>query len=221
MQKKITLLLLIICISTVVVTGCTNTVSSNITAQATITPIQSTLPDTVTSTATLTSVPSATPTGCVITATGCTPFPPSPTIPPYGIETMQNEPIIGTYIFDLSQFNSNDVERLDYFSPMGSSEYNYKVVPLDISPDIKWTFRDDGVLLFFQNNITSSNESLRSAWKISNGVYLRNGTWEKVESGDDGITYRVNRGSHVYTIVYDNNEVRLTQPIILNMTKIN
>ena len=50
---------------------------------------------------------------------------------------------------------------------------------------------------------------------------LRNETWEKVESGDDGITYRVNRGSHVYTIVYDNNEVRLTQPIILNMTKIN
>ena len=48
---------------------------------------------------------------------------------------------------------------------------------------IKWTFRDDGVLLFFENNITCSNDSLRSAWKISNGVHMRNGIWEKTGIG--------------------------------------
>jgi hypothetical protein len=191
------------------------------TAQVTTVPTQSTVAMTPTQMGTPTSVSSTASTGCVLTANGCIPFPPSPTVPPMGNETMQNDPIIGTYIFDLNQFNPNAVERLDYFSPSGSSEYNYKVVPLDISPDIKWTFRDDGALLFFQNNITCSNVSLRNAWKISNGVYLRNGTWEKLESGNNGITYEVNRGNHVYTIIYDNNEVRLTQPTVLNMTKIN
>ena len=138
---------------------------------------------------------------------------------------MQNDPIIGTYIFDQSQFKSVDVERLDYFSTLGSSEYDHKVVPLDISPDIKWTFRDDGILLFYQNDITSSDDSLRSAWKKTNGVFLRNGTWKRLDSQNDEIKYQITRKTfgyqaHEYTVIYDKTGVRLTQPNSLNMTKI-
>ncbi|MGP8013706.1 MAG: hypothetical protein ACLPP9_04845 [Smithella sp.] len=217
---KYTIVLIFLLVGVICMSGCTSSGSASTTAQATIVPTQS--PGVMTPTQiTPTAVQPTTQGGCVLTETGCTPLPPSPTVPPIGNETLQNDSIIGTYVFDLSQFNSNDVERLDYFSSIGSSEYDYKVVPLDISPDIKWTFRDDGVLLFFQNNITCSNDSLRSAWKISNGVYMRNGIWKRLESGNDGITYQVNRENHIYTVIYDNNEVRLTQPTMLNMTKIN
>jgi hypothetical protein len=147
-----------------------------------------------------------------------------PPIPSYNGKITQNDPIIGTYIFDPSQFKSVDVERLDYFSRLDSSEYYY-IVPLDISPDIKWTFRDDGVLLFFQNNITCSEDSLRRFWRNSSGDFLRNGTWKKLESGNDGNKYQITWGcfgqrSHDYIVTYDKNGVRLTQPNLLNMTKI-
>jgi hypothetical protein len=149
----------------------------------------------------------------------------TPTAPQYTDKIMQNDPIIGTYVFDPSQFKSVDVERLDYFSTLGSSEYDHTVVPLDISPDIKWTFRDDGILLFNQNTITSSDDSLRSAWKKSNGVFLRNGTWKKIESENEVNKYQITRKTfgypaHEYTVIYDKNGVRLTQPNSLNMTKI-
>jgi hypothetical protein len=149
---------------------------------------------------------------------------PPPPIPPYNGKIMQNDPIIGTYIFDPSQFRSADVERMDYFSTFDSAEYYY-IVPLDISPDIKWTFRDDGVLLFFQNNITCSEDSLRRFWRNSSGDFLRNGTWKRLESGNDGIKYQITWGcfgqrSHDYIVTYDKNGVRLTQPNFLNMTKI-
>ena len=149
----------------------------------------------------------------------------TPTVPSYNDRIMQNDPIIGTYIFDQSQFKSVDVERLDYFSTLGSAEYDRKVVPLDISPDIKWTFRDDGILLFYQNDITSSDDSLRSAWKKTNGVFLRNGTWKRLDSQNDEIKYQITRKTfgyqaHEYTVIYDKTGVRLTQPNSLNMTKI-
>jgi hypothetical protein len=149
---------------------------------------------------------------------------PPPPIPMYNGKIMQNDPIIGTYIFDPSQFKSADVERLDYFSTLDSSEYFY-VVPLDISPDIKWTFRDDGILLFYQNNITCSDDSLRRFWRNSSGDFLRNGTWKRLESGNDENKYQITWGcfghlSHDYIVTYDKNGVHLTQPKFLSMTKI-
>lgn len=149
----------------------------------------------------------------------------TPAVPSYGERMMQNDPIIGTYVFDPSQFKSVDVERMDYFSTLGSSEYDHQVVPLDISPDIKWTFRDDGILLFYQNDIISSDESPRSAWKKTNGVFLRNGTWKKIESVNNVNKYQITRKTfgypaHEYTVISDKNGVRLTQPNSLNMTKI-
>lgn len=148
---------------------------------------------------------------------------PQPT-PSYNGGTMQTDPIIGTYIFDPSQFKSSEVERLEYFSKLSSSEFYY-VVPLDISPDIKWTFRDDGILLFFQNNITSSNSSLRRFWRNSSGYFLRSGTWKVLDSGKDKTTYQISWGcvistTHTYIVTYDKNGVSLTQPNILKMIKI-
>jgi hypothetical protein len=152
-----------------------------------------------------------------------------PTTPPYTDKIMQNDPIIGTYVFDPSQFKDVDVERMDYFSRAGSSEYD-TVVPLDISPDIKWTFRDDGILLFYQNNITcrsttSYEDHPRCAWQQSNGAFLRSGTWKKIESENGVNKYLITRKKfafplHEYTVIYDKNGVRLTQPNSLNMTKI-
>ena len=144
----------------------------------------------------------------------------TPTVPSYNDKITQNDPIIGTYIFDPSQFKSADVEKLDYFSRLGNSEYDYKVVPLDISPDIKWTFRGDGILLFYQNNITCRDDSLRSAWKNSNGIFLRDGTWKRLESGNNEIKYQIRRGNHYYSVTYDTSGVHLTSPNFFNMTKI-
>jgi hypothetical protein len=152
------------------------------------------------------------------------------TTPPYTDNIMQNDPIIGTYVFDPSQFKTVDVERMDYFSRAGSLEYD-TVVPLDISPDIKWTFRDDGILLFYQNNIncnltTSYEDHPRCAWQQFNGAFLRNGTWKKIESENGVNKYQITRKKfafplHEYTVIYDKNGIRLTQPNSLNMTKIN
>jgi len=149
----------------------------------------------------------------------------TPATPSYAGKTMQNDPIIGTYVFNSSQFKTVDVERMEYFSTLGSSEYDRKVVPLDISPDIKWTFRDDGILLFYQNDIVCSDDSPRRAWKQSNGVFLRNGTWKKIESENGVNKYQITRkafGSpaHEYLVIYDKTGVRLTSPNSLNMTKI-
>jgi len=149
--------------------------------------------------------------------------PPQPT-PSYTGAKMQNDPIIGTYIFDPSQFKSSDVENLEYFSTLSSSEFYY-VVPLDISPDIKWTFRDDGVLLFFQNNIISNDNSLRRFWRNSSGYFLRSGTWQRLESENNKNIYQITWGcfgqpQHNYRVTYDNTGVHLIQPNILNMTKV-
>lgn len=148
---------------------------------------------------------------------------PQPT-PAYSDRTMQNDPIIGTYIFDPSQFASKDVEKLDYFSTLSSSEFYY-IVPLDVSPDIKWTFRDDGVLLFFQNNINCSDTSLRRFWRNSSGYFLRSGTWKIVESENYKTTYQITwgctvQGTHNYIVTLDKNGVTLTQPTVLKMIKI-
>jgi hypothetical protein len=149
---------------------------------------------------------------------------PPPPIPVYSGKKVSNDPIIGTYIFDPNQFRSVDVERLDYFSKLDSVEYYY-VVPLDISPDIKWTFRDDGILLFYQNNITCSDDSPRRFWRNSSGDFLRNATWKRIESGKEEIKYQITwscfgHPSHDYIVTNDKNGVRLTQPELLNMTKI-
>jgi len=144
--------------------------------------------------------------------------------PSYKGGTMQNDPIIGTYIFDPSQFKSSEVERLEYFSKLSSSEFYY-VVPLDISPDIKWTFRDDGVLLFFQNDINCSDNSLRRFWRNTSGNFLRSATWKVLDSDKYKTTYQISWGcvistTHTYIVTYDKNGVSLTQPNILKMIKI-
>ena len=147
---------------------------------------------------------------------------PQPT-PAYTGTTMQNDPIIGTYIFNPGQFDSKVVEKLDYFSELSSPEFYYRV-PLDISPDITWTFRDDGVLLFFQNNISSSDTSLRRFWRNSSGYFLRSGTWKVLESENYQTKYQVSwgctvQGMHNYVITADKNGVTLTQPTVLKMIK--
>lgn len=139
-------------------------------------------------------------TGCVITGSGCIPIPQSPTSPPMGEKIMQSEPIIGSYIFTESQFADDE----SYYTQSGLSEYDYKVVPLDHSPDIKWTFREDGTILF------SRKES---------GELLRTGTWSKKESDGSKITYQIKRGNHYYTGVYDTKGFRITQPGDWSMIK--
>ena len=147
---------------------------------------------------------------------------PEPT-PAYTGGTLQADPVIGTYVFEPGQFRPAVVERLEYFSTVSSPEFYYQV-PLDISPDIRWTFRDDGVLLFSQNTINSSENSLRRFWRNSSGYYLRSGTWKTLESGRDQTTYQVSWGcsaqtTHTYVVTLDKNGVRLTQPNVFTMIK--
>jgi hypothetical protein len=215
MQIKTIIVLIFSVLGIVFIAGCTQ--NANVPSQmSNPTPTEFTIVTTKVS-----PQPSvAEPTGCILTGSGCIPIPSSPTIPPYESKIMQNNPIIGTYIFDPSQFASRDVEGMEYFSRMGNSEYDFKVVPLDISPDVKWTFRDDGILLFYQNNITCSDDSLRRFWRNSSGNFLRNGSWVILESGNNENKYQINRGNHHYSITYDKNGVRLTQPNFLNMTKV-
>ena len=240
-MKSKYLIFIISVVSLLLVAGCTSTTDQTSTANI-VTTTTTELPQIVAQVTTVASTQSWT---CVGNGNAFTSSPRTPIIykqnnpntpvyqslpslqptPTYTGGTMQNEPIVGTYIFDPSQFKSSDVENLKYFSTLSSSEFYY-VVPLDISPDIKWTFRDDGVLLFFQNNITCSDDSLRRFWRNSSGDFLRSGTWKKIESVNNEITYQVTWGcssqfSHNYIVTYDKNGVRLTQPNVLNMTKIN
>lgn len=252
MQIKTTVTLIFLVLGIILITGCTQ--NSNVPAQMsnpTPTELQaSKIPTSVTIPVQQTSTPIPLETashpwicygscGPISLGEPCTPIvyergninnpvyhslPPPPPIPVYNGKKVSNDPIIGTYIFDPNQFRSVDVERLDYFSTFDSVEYYY-VVPLDISPDIKWTFRDDGILLFYQNNITCSDDSLRRFWRNSSGDFLRNGTWKRLESGNNEIKYQITWGcfghpSHDYIVTYDENGVRLIQPELLNMTKI-
>lgn len=141
------------------------------------------------------------PTGCVLTASGCIPIPTSPTVPPSGESKMQNEPIVGSFIFEKSQFKSGEI----YYSTLGKPEYDFKVVPLDHSPDIKWTFRDDGVVLFYDRN---------------SGNLLRTGTWTKTDSTNSKTEYQIKRGNWYYKGIYDKNGFRIILPDFWNMTKI-
>jgi hypothetical protein len=148
---------------------------------------------------------------------------PDPT-PAYTGNTLQGDPILGTYIFDPGQFKATEVERMEFYSSLSSPDFYY-VVPLDISPDIQWTFRDDGVLLFYQNTINSSDTSLRRFWRTSNGEYLRSGTWKVLNAEKDKTRYQVTWGCspqsiHTYVVTYDANGVSLTQPNVLKMIKV-
>ena len=106
----------------------------------------------------------AKPTECYQTSTGCMPYAADPTIPPAGASIVQNDPIVGSFIFDKIQFDP----KTNYYSQPGNYDYNYKSVPLDHSPDIKWTFREDGVILFYD---------------LNKGTLLRTGTWSKEDLG--------------------------------------
>jgi hypothetical protein len=147
----------------------------------------------------------AAPTNCYKTATGCIPIMPSPTVPPNGTKIADNDPVIGSYIFDSTQFDTKKPKEELYYSRAGNSEYNYQSVPLDYSPDIKWTFRDDGVLLFYDN---------------TNGNLLRLGTWTKSESSPGIADYRIRRGNHDYRGSFLNGIFRITSPNVWNTTKI-
>jgi hypothetical protein len=156
--------------------------------------------ETTVTTYTCTTVVNEYSTACVLTASGCIPIPPSPTIPPYGNKLWQNDPIIGSFIFEKSQFDPDEM----YYSRSGNSEYDYQVVPLDHSPDIKWAFREDGILLFSDN---------------TNGNLLRIGTWEKDDSVDKS-EYKIKRGNWDYRGTYKNGVLQITRPDYWKMTKI-
>jgi hypothetical protein len=142
----------------------------------------------------------AEPTGCVLTSNGCIPIPPSPTVPPIRNQKWKTDPVVGSFVFDKSQFDPDE----NYYSRLGNSEYDYKVVPLDHSPDIKWTFRDDGVILFYDK---------------TNGNLLRTGTWSKDDYGDRS-EYKIKRGNWDYRLTYKNGIFQITRPDYWNMTKI-
>jgi hypothetical protein len=140
-------------------------------------------------------------TECYQTSTGCVPYPPTATIPPYGTQVLQNDPIIGSFIFDKTQFDP----KQNYHSRAGNYEYNYLSVPLDHSPDIKWTFRDDGVLLFYDT---------------TTGNLLRTGTWTKTDLGKGKAEYRIKRGNYDYRGSFQDTVFRITSPDFWNMTKV-
>jgi hypothetical protein len=135
----------------------------------------------------------AKPTECYQTSTGCVPYPPAVTVPPYGTQVAPNDPIVGSFVFDKAQFDP----KTNYYSRAGNYEYNYLAVPLDHSPDIKWTFRDDGVLLFYDN---------------IKGTLLRTGKWTKTGTSE----YRITRGNYDYR----DSAFRITSPDFWNMTKV-
>jgi len=144
----------------------------------------------------------AQPTECYQTAKGCLPMPPAPTVPPQGAKiTSQDDPIIGTFVFDKSQFNP----KQNYYSRAGNYDYRYLSVPLDYSPDIRWTFRDDGVVLFSY---------------ISNGSLLRTGTWSTTTLGTGRTEYRIKRGNLDYRGSFLDNVFQINSPDFWNMTKV-
>jgi hypothetical protein len=150
---------------------------------------------------TTTTVPAVMkPTDCYQTSTGCMPLAPSPTVPPYGNPIRKNDSIIGSFIFDKAQFSPKE----EYKSRAGNYEYNYLSVPLDHSPDIQWTFRDDGVLLFYDT---------------TNGNLLRTGTWTKSESGTGKTEYRVKRGNLEYRGMIQDDVFQITYPDYWKMIK--
>jgi hypothetical protein len=143
----------------------------------------------------------AQPTECYKTSTGCIPYPPAPTVPPQGTPLSENDPIVGTYIFDKTQFDP----KTNYYSRAGNYEYNYKSVPLDYSPDIKWTFRNDGVVLFYD---------------ATTGDLLRTGTWSKTTAGKKVPEYRIVRGNYDYRGSFKDTVFQITSPNIWNMQKV-
>ncbi len=140
------------------------------------------------------------PTECFQTSLGCMPLPPTVTVPSYGKQVSQNDPIIGSFIFDKAQFDP----KQNYYSRTGNYEYSYQSVPLDHSPDIKWTFRDDGVLLFYDT---------------TNGKLLRTGNWTKTDLGKGRAEYKIKRGNYEYRGMFQDAVFRLTSPDFWNMTK--
>jgi hypothetical protein len=143
----------------------------------------------------------AKPTECYQTSTGCMPIAPDPTEPPLGKSIVQNDPVVGSFIFDKLQFDP----KTNYYSRAGNYDYNYKSVPLDHSPDIRWTFREDGVLLFYDNN---------------KGTLLRTGTWSKADLGLGKYEYRIKRGNYNYRGSFQDGIFRITDPDFWNMTKV-
>jgi hypothetical protein len=141
------------------------------------------------------------PTECYQTSTGCMPYAADPTVPPAGAAIVQNDPIVGSFIFDKIQFDP----KTNYYSRPGNYDYNYKSVPLDHSPDIRWTFREDGVILFYDNN---------------KGELLRLGSWSKVDLGMGKYEYRIKRSNFVYKGAFQDGAFRITSPDFWNMTKI-
>jgi hypothetical protein len=142
----------------------------------------------------------AEPADCVLTSSGCIPVPPLPTIPPYGNKLWQDDPVIGPFVFEKSQFDPDE----NYTSRPGNSEYDFRVVPLDHSPEIIWIFRDDGIVLFYD---------------AADGSLLRTGTWsEDIAEGQPG--YRIKRGNREYRGSFEESVFRITRPDYWNMTKI-
>lgn len=143
----------------------------------------------------------AQPTECYQTASGCMPIPPAPTLPPQGAKiTTPDDPILGSFVFDKAQFDP----KQNYYSRAGNYEYRYQSVPLDHSPDVKWTFRDDGVILFADNN----------------GVLLRTGTWSKTELSTGKTEYKVRRGNYDYRGSFTDDTFQITAPDFWKMTKV-
>ncbi len=140
----------------------------------------------------------AKPTECYKTSTGCIPYPPAATVPPQGTELFQNDPIVGTFVFEKAGFDP----KTNYYSRAGNYEYNYLSVPLDYSPDIKWTFRNDGVVLFYDT---------------TDGKLLRTGTWSKTTDGKP--LYRIKRGNYDYRGSFIDSVFQINSPNIWNMTK--
>ena len=162
-------------------------------AEMTTVPSSSTGPST-----TLTAVK---PTECYQTSTGCVPYPPTPTVPPLGTPVSATDPILGSYIFDKTQFDP----KTNYYSRAGNYEYNYQSVPLDYSPDIKWTFREDGVVLFYDNN---------------KGTLLRIGTWTKTDLGQGKSEYQIKRGNYDYRGQFKDKIFQITDPNLWRMQKV-
>jgi len=141
------------------------------------------------------------PTECYKTSTGCMPIAPDPTVPPAGASIVSNDPVIGSFIFDKIQFDP----KTNYYSRAGNYDYNYKSVPLDHSPDIRWTFREDGVILFYDNN---------------KGTLLRLGTWSKGDLGMGKYEYRIKRSNFNYVGQFQDGKFRIINPDFWNMTQV-
>jgi hypothetical protein len=144
----------------------------------------------------------AQPTECYKTATGCLPMPPAPTVPPKGAKiTSSDDPILGSFVFDKVQFDP----KQNYYSRAGNYDYRYLSVPLDHSPDIRWTFRDDGIILFSYS---------------TNGSLLRTGTWSTTQLSTGKTEYRIKRGNYDYRGIFLDTVFQINSPDFWNMTKV-